>query len=265
MLMNKKIITGFLILTLSCLKLISQNDTLPTILSDRPTQTESPFIVPKGYFQMETGLGYIDRGDKEKDLTRYQLASTLLRYGLFSQFELRISSGLEWVNVKVNDSDIDSSYGGLDPVSAGFKVFVVEEKSWRPQMAVVGNITLRHIGNDYLRPTFSYPLGKIICRHNLTQKLSLGYYVGFTWNGEKADGFFIYSSHLGYSIMPRLWAFAEVYGTFDNGDLPNHRGGAGLTYRIRHNLQADISTGLAFSKNVDRFSVTAGLSWRIPG
>jgi len=262
--MNKKIIAGLFILTFSILKLISQNDTLLYIISDRPTQTESPFLVPKGYFQMETGFGFVDRGDKEKDLTRYQLASTLLRYGLFKQFELRVSGGLEWVNVHVKETNIDSAYGGFDPVSAGFKVFVVEEKGWRPQMAVIGNITLRHIGNEYLRPTFSYPLGKIICKHSLTKKLSLGYYVGFTWNGEKADGFFIYSSHLGYSIIPQLWAFAEVYGTFDNGDLPNHRGRAGLSYRIRHNLQADLSTGLAFSKNVDRFTVTAGLSWRIP-
>lgn len=257
-------VAGLLILTLLSLHLISQNETLTTIISDKPTQTESPFLVPQGYFQMETGFGYVDRDDKEKHLTRLQVASTLFRYGLFRQFELRASGGLEWVDVHDKETEVDSAYGGLDPVTVGFKVFVAEEKGWRPQMAIVGNITLRHIGNEYLRPTFSYPLGKLICRHSLTKKLSLGYHLGFTWNGEKADGFFIYSSHLGYSIVSRLWAFAEVYGTFDNGDQPNHRGGAGLSYRIRHNLKADLSMGLAFNKNVDRYTVTAGLSWRIP-
>jgi len=95
--------------------------------------------------------------------------------------------------------------------------------------------------------------------------------LGFAYNGEDADGFFIYSAVLGYSILPKLSIFVEPYGNFDSNDFPNHYVDGGLAYIIRPNMQFDISGGLSIGDNFNRNSesinkkfVSLGFSWRIP-
>lgn len=259
-----KITLILLISFLSYINLNAQNDSVPFLNSDRPVQSESPFLMHKGFFQIETGAQYVDRTDQEKDLERIRLATTVLRYGVFPNFEVRISSSYEWMKVTMKEAETDSIEDGLGPVSAGFKVHVAKEKGIRPEMSILGNITFRHLGDEVFNPTFSYPTGKLLCSHSITKKLSFNYNIGFGYGGENADGFFIYSGFMGYYITPKLWAFAEIYGNFDNGDAPNNRADAGFSFRIRHNLQVDISGGLALDKDIDRNFASAGLSWRIP-
>ena len=260
----KKFILSLFIFIQTADSLMAQNDSIPYLNSDRPTQSESPYLMRKGFFQIETGAIYVHRDDPEKRLDRMQLGTTLLRYGVFNNFEVRISDSYEWVHVFTKENSADSTESGIGPVNAGFKVLVAKEKGIRPEMSILGSITFRHIGDEAFNPTYSFPTGKLLCTHTLTKKLSLGYNIGFSYSGETADGFFIYSGYLGYYITPKLWTFVEVYGNFDHGDTPNTRGDAGFTYRIRQNLQVDISGGMAFDKDVHRYFGSAGLSWRIP-
>jgi hypothetical protein len=252
------------ILLLNSAVVLSQTDSVPAIISDRPLITESPYLIPEGNFQVETGFIFIDRDDPINHIQRYSLAKTTLKYGVFRNLEVRAFGSYEGVNVYPKETEADSSYNGLGPFSAGFKVFVAEEKGIRPEMAIIGNITFRHIGDENFAPTFSYPSGKLACTHHPGKKLSVGYNIGFGYGGETADGFFIYSGYMGYKINRIIWSFAEAYGSFDNGDLPNHRADAGFTFAIRKNLQADLSAGLGFDKDVDRYFVNCGIAWRIP-
>ena len=77
-------------------------------------------------------------------------------------------------------------------------------------------------------------------------------------------GFFVYSIVLGMSISDRFGAFAELYGTSNNGDIPHTRADAGLTYLIRHNLQLDVSGGTGLDSGIKMYFVSFGLTWRIP-
>jgi len=260
----KKIPIVLSILILNTFCSIAQNDSIPFLNSDRPTQSESPFLLQKGFFQVETGAIYVDRDDKERQLERVRLGTTLLRYGVFQNFEIRLSGSYEMMHVYFKETLQDSTERGLGPVTAGFKVLVAHEKGIRPEMSILGSITFRHIGDEAFSPTYSFPTGKLLCTHTLTKKLSLGYNIGFSYSGETADGFFIYSGYLGYYISAKLLAFVEAYGNFDQGDTPNNRGDTGLTYKIRQNLQVDLSGGMAFDDNVHRYFGSAGLSWRIP-
>lgn len=245
---------------------MAQNDSISPIIPDRPTQAASPYLVPKGSFQVETGVMCTSREDVEDDVELWSIGNTLLRYGVFDNFEIRLASSFENFNVQVKDSEIDSSYTGIGPVSAGFKVFIVEEKGIRPEIAIIGLITFRHLGSKDFSPTYSFPLGLLVVNHNITKKFSFGYNIGFSYSGEDADGFFLYSGVLGYKISNRFWSFAEVYGNFDHGDFPNHKADLGLTYLIRNNLQIDVSGGfgLTNSDDVSRYFMSTGLSWRIP-
>lgn len=258
-----KKITLFIPILLLCISVAGQTDSIPTISTDRPTQSTSPYFVPRGAFQLETGAMYTIRTDNTDERTMLSLGGSNLRFGVFENFEVNVMGSFESITITPKETGSDSTISGMGGVSAGFKTFVCEEKGIRPAIAIVGIIAFRHIGNENFAPTFSYPLGKLAATHTLSKRASLGYNIGFSYSGEEADGYFIYSAYFGYYLTPRLWSFIEVYGNFDNGNFPNHKADAGLTYLINQRLQLDISGGTGFEDEVSRSFVSAGLSWRI--
>ena len=64
-------------------------DSMPAmdpIRADRPDQTESSFLVPKGYFQVEMGFSITDTDPG----FIYAYPAGLWKYGLTDNFELRL-------------------------------------------------------------------------------------------------------------------------------------------------------------------------------
>ena len=94
------------------------------IQCDRPDQTETPFTVPKGRFQMESGLSC----KKDLDHNNYSVPSSLSKFGLTQKLELRLIT--EW-NIE-NYDNIQNS--GLQPIQLGFKINFCDEKKWRPKL-----------------------------------------------------------------------------------------------------------------------------------
>ncbi len=234
------------------------------LITDRPDQTESSVTVPKNALQIESGFMLEMEETNLSKSNNWGLGTTLLRYGVWDNFELRIGSFYQTSNITIKGTDADSSFQGFGPLIAGFKVYVVEEQGIRPEISIMADITMRHVGHEEISPTYSYPTAKILASHTLSPKFSMGYNAGFAYNGENADGFFVYSYVIGYSITEKLGSFAEVYGNFDNGDLPNHKVDGGLTYLVADNFQLDISAGMGFDDVIDKNFVSMGFSWRIP-
>ncbi len=234
------------------------------IVTDRPDVTESSSTVPHKTLQIETAVMYEKTQNAEASIDNWFLGTTLLRFGLWEGFELRAGSFYQLTRGTLKESGADSTEYGVGPLMLGFKVYIVSERGLRPEISILAEMTLRHVGALTYRPTFSYPVAKISASHTLAEDLSLGYNAGFAYNGENADGFFVYSIVLGYSITARLGFFGEAYGTFDHGNLPNHRVDGGFTYLVRNNLQLDISAGTGFDSNIDKHFISTGISWRIP-
>ena len=79
--------------------LCEAQDKAPELITDRPDQTESSSVVPLKSLQIETG--FVLEND-ETDNTRqksFAYNTTLLRYGLFDNMELRL--GLEYLGDRV--------------------------------------------------------------------------------------------------------------------------------------------------------------------
>ena len=263
--MNRKILFLILIVFItSTVHLIAQTDTIPKLITDRPKQIVSPVIVPIGSLQIETGFIYETKSDDEFNIENIIVGPTVLRYGLFESLELRLAGSYQSRNVYIKESSLDSTFAGIGSVAVGFKIFIIKEKGLRPEMAFLADMTLRQIGEERLKPTFSYPVAKIVASHTLSNKFLFGYNLGFAYNGETPDGFFVYSAVLSYNITTKLAAFIEGYGNFDHGNLPNHLIDGGLTYLIRHNFQLDLSAGTGISDNTDKYFINLGFSWRIP-
>jgi hypothetical protein len=244
---------------------LSQNDSIPDLVTDRPDATESSSTLPPGSFQIETGFSFFNIDNEEFETQDFGLGNTLFRYGLFDNFELRLSSFYGNTKVHFKELNSDSTYAGLGALTAGFKVFIHEEEGWIPEFSIIADITLRHIGSEDFRPTYSFPTARLAASHTLTKNLSLGYNFGFAYDGEIADGFFVFSTALGYRITPGIGAFIEIFGDFDHANLPHNMLDGGFTFLVRHNLQLDASAGIALAAESDIYFVSAGLSWRIPG
>lgn len=273
----KKITIIFILVSLFCnSSILAQNDTipekqkkkrdLPSIVTDRPDATESSSTVPMGTLQIESGFIFESERDHDTTYNNWGIGTTLLRYGVWDNFELRLGSYYQISEAKYGLPSVDSiaNDDGLGPIVAGFKVYVINEKGIRPEISILADITLRHVGSPDLTPTFSYPTAKIAVSHTLAEWASLGYNVGFAYDGEKADGFFVYSVVMGFSLAEKWGMFVEGFGHFDHGNYPNHILDGGFTYLLRNNLQLDISGGYGLTSVVNAYYISTGFSWRIP-
>lgn len=236
----------------------------PDLITDRPDQTESSSTVPKNTLQIETGFILENFKNDQYEFNNWGLGTTLLRYGVWDNFELRLGSYYQQSRAKSDYFNTDSTQSGMGPILAGFKVYVVEEKGIRPEIAILADLTLNSVGKLSYRPTYTYSTIKISASHTLSNFFSLGYNVGIASDGEAPNSFFVYTLVVGMSLAERLGGFAEVYGTSPEGSFPNTRIDAGLTYLIRPNLQVDLSGGMGLASDVDLFFVSCGITWRIP-
>jgi len=236
----------------------------PDLITDRPDQTESSTTVPKNTLQIETGIVFENFKNDQMEFENLGLGTTLLRYGVWDNFELRLGSYYQQSKAQSDYFDVDSTQSGMGPILAGFKVYVVEEKGIRPEIAILADLTLNSVGNLSYRPSYTYSTIKVSAAHTLSNFFSLGYNLGIASDGEAPNSFFVYSLVVGMSLAERLGGFAELYGSSPEGGYPNTRIDGGLTYLIRHNLQVDLSGGMGLGSDVDFYFVSCGITWRIP-
>src|SRR6478736_900006 len=96
---------------------------LPSIQTDRPDQTECPFITPVNYLQFENGFVY----EKVSSDSKTIVAPTILtKFGINDHFELRL---ITEYSMEENNSN---KISGINPVLIGFKTRLLEEKGLIP-------------------------------------------------------------------------------------------------------------------------------------
>ena len=92
-----------LLIALTLAPIILAQTSPPDLVTDRPDQTESSITVPFKSLQIETGF----IKEKQGENTNLAYNTTLLRYGLLENLELRL--GLEYLGEKNTASTIDNS------------------------------------------------------------------------------------------------------------------------------------------------------------
>jgi hypothetical protein len=259
----KKIILIFTVVYLVVFSEIqAQNDSIPAFSADRPTYSIAPVVVPKRFFQIETGVLFQKESTDFADVRDMYLGQTLLRYGLFDNFELRFSASYREQKITPKNTDIDSVTNGVNPISVGLKFRIFDGKGVLPELGFEADMTLRHIGKDGFHPTYSYPTARILANNVITRNFSFLYNFGFAYNGESADGFFIWSGALVYTVFNKASLYAEMYGSFDHNNMPTNNVDFGFMYVLGQNMQLDISGGTSFTSTVSY--INGGFTWRIP-
>lgn len=243
--MKNKILLLFLLFSFSI-----HSQTIEPIQADRPDQTETPAIVPKGMFQVETGFTFQKNDAFSKS---FSLPSTLWKYGVNENFELRL----------ITEFLSEEKKTGFTPIYIGFKVKLVDEKGIVPKTSFIGHISLPNASSKEFKTEFFAPEFRFVMQHTLSEKISFSYNLGAEWDGFSAEPTFIYTNAIGYSITEKLGSYIEIFGFIPQKENSNHSIDGGITYLINPNFMLDLSSSIGISKNAPKNYFAFGFSFRI--
>lgn len=228
---------------------------LPEIQTDRPDQTESPFIVPKRHFQIENGFNFEKIGSCE---TIYLYPSILWKYGVSDHFELRLIT--ELTTYEVNELTTT----GINPIEIGFKTSICQENGLLPTISFIGHLAIPFLASKDFQPTYFAPSFRFAMQHTLSERVSLGYNLGAEWDGETGNPAFIYSLATGFSLVGNIGMYIEVYGFAPQEGRADHRADGGFTFLVKPNLLLDVSGGIGLTDNAPDYYGSLGVSVRLP-
>lgn len=217
------------------------------IETDRPDQTECPFIVKKGYFQAEIGFNR----EVEAGAVQYLLPTSLLKIGVHPRIELRYTL-------------LQMPMHGLSTESFGFKAHLFKDKGPIPRTAIIVQYQLNQDRRDQseLNP-LPHAVGETILtfQNNLGGPWGIGYNFGAEYHSDGAiEG--IYRIAPNVNIGKRGYAYAEVFGRFPESQFTDTWIDGGLAYYVSDDVKADVSLGKSL-RSGDAWYVALGISFRM--
>lgn len=246
------------------------------INTDRPTQSISPYTLPKGYFQVESGFDYketkiffidpfnpvspgIPMEGKVQNITYNNL---VLRYGLSRNIELRFTQDVFNARVRADGRTFSELGTEAAPTSFGLKARLFREKGSFPAISASA---------FYATPVFSDISGettqlRLNFAHSAKKRISIAYNLGIDFINNQGIGYerWFYTAMASYSIVRGVSAFGEVYGAFPEFFENTHQGNVGIMYAIKPNFQVDGYCGFPLSDASTDLILGFGFSWRFP-
>lgn len=242
--------TRVLILFLISFAAFSQSE--GRIETDRPDQTECPFIVKKGYLQAELGF---NRSSRE-----YLFPTSLVKYGLSKRLELR------YVSVLAKEPGMETRF---QTEAFGFKWAIfqpsgVQSSGWIPRTSVIVHYNWDHQNRDFSKKNLrGHSIGDVVftMQNDFNERSGIGYNIGTEMH---SNGSFegIYRIAPNVLIGKRGYAYVEVFGRFPASEFADHSYDAGFAYYVNDDLKLDISAGQSFLHPEDQY-IAIGLSFRL--
>ncbi len=252
---------------------------------DRPDQTNSPLVVAPGVYQLETGWAYnFENSSADGELSslgQHAFPQTMLRIGLFEHLELRLEyAGYNWLfeNIRSEGHPDQNSFEqeSGDP-GLGLKYTLMRGHAWWwPDLGIEARTNIVMGPASQIIQTLD-PSIKLLLEHNFTDKLSLGYNLGFGSESELNDQgllsknsqgqalrnySFLYTASVSLTLFDNLDSFVEVYGEVPlNGGEGDHALDAGVFYMLTPDLKLDAAFGMSVARLGNGF-VGLGASYR---
>lgn len=241
----------FLLLSLVSTQLFSQEK----IITDRPDQTESSSTISKRSLQIE--MGAISLTAKNNQLYHFAGPSTLLRYGITKDIEIRIFNQFESNKLEFAGGNIKTS--GLSDLELGLKIQLFKTAAVNVEIAFLSHAIIPTAKEELSNGKFG-TINKLSISHNLTNFMSLGYNIGYDYIAQTSA--LTYSVAIGFSFTDNFGGYIETFGAYAEQGLFEDSFDLGLTYLLRNNFQLDISYGLGINNDMQYYS--GGFSWNIP-
>jgi hypothetical protein len=231
------------------------------INTDRPTQTYSSFVVPKGVFQIESGFGYSQNKlfgvNSSFAIESIALNSLQLRYGISRNIELRLFQNISFDRVGPRGDKVTSDLL-FAPTSIGAKIRIVDEKGFRPQisfLAEFGGEVFSDLGNENIK-VFRFNFSNTI-----SSKFSIAYSLGMNFGDEFRNSLTSITLLGSYVVSPKVSVFGEYYSILNPDFFNTHNYDFGATYLVNNNLQLDIYVGSYFKKQITNADLIFGFGF----
>lgn len=245
----------FLTVAALILGLISQAQLTEKIEADRPDQTETPFVVPRNYFQAEFGF---NRESYRTGVIQFLHPTSLLKYGLNNKIELRLEATyLRREEMLIPQPKITTV---LEPVEIGTKIALAEEKGWRPKTSVLVHVGMPFIADKQYHTDPVNFSAIITLQNTLSETIAIGYNLGVEGGNETS---FIYTLSPGFSLSEKWYGYIEVFGSVSK-NLSEQNIDMGLAYSTSKNTKVDLSAGFGLGNAPLKHYVAFGFSFRIP-
>ncbi len=256
-----KHITITLFMTQVFLPIFAQQER-PELITDRPDATEAPSVVVRGALQIESGALFTSFEDDVLQTNTTTYNTTLLRFGLLENLELRLGWNFVEQRNKLSTAQEEFIQSGLSPLLLGMKVNITQEKGWLPTIGLIGHLFLPFTASDDFKPQNTSVDFRFAFDHTLSDSSSIAYNLGAQWEADTPGAAYIYTLAYGYSLTDSFGLYAELYGDMPENNSANHYWDAGLTYLVLPNLQLDATVGTSITEGQDVL-VSAGFSYRI--
>lgn len=266
--LSNKIFLLIITCSISSLTTFAQKDSLDlnyseTLITDRPDQTESPNVVPIGFIQVETGASYEAFKDNNIKTEDFTYNTTLVRFGLLNNLEVRLGWDFLEGKTKVNGNTLNNVSSGFNPLLLGVKTGIAKENGAFPEIGLLGHIYLPFTASTDYKPDTTGVDFRFAFAHTLSENSSLSYNLGGAWGNDSPEASFVYTIAYGLSVTDKFGAYAELYGNLPENNKANHLWDAGFTYLISNNVQLDATVGTSITEGQDLL-LSAGVSFRIP-
>ena len=148
-----------------------------TIETDRPDQTESSATVPRGAFQIETGIQiehYDEFNQTRKDVSH---PTTLFRLGLWDWLELRAVHEYNSRNTKFINSNSEFKSTGMGDIEVGAKIQLLDKENVNTQIAFMSHVALPTGSINFAGEEYA-TINRFLISHNFGS-IDLAYNLGF--------------------------------------------------------------------------------------
>lgn len=236
--MYTKIYTTFLF----CL-LLTTVTAQEKIETDRPDQTESPYLTPKNWIQLEAGF---NRQQNEKHNFEYFSPTLLSKWGINKIVELRLITTIVTNQTTISNNKFTET--GLAPLEIGGKIFICEEKKGFPKTSLIFHFAIPKLASKNFKVNKIAPNFRFVMQSTLTNKIGLGYNIGAKWDGFGNTPSYIYTFAPGFNLSDKWYGYIEAFGSFAKSESPQHSIDGGLAYFVNNNFKLDVSGGFGISK-----------------
>lgn len=226
--------------------------------TDRPDQTESPFITRLHYIQAEIGFNL----EKDNGLTSIVHPTVLWKYGVAKRFEFRLITEFRSTETFLLIPQGNEIETGLLPLKVGGKMSLWEENGLLPKTALIGHVAFPKLAGKFYQANKIAPEFRLTMQHTISKTIGLGYNFGPEWDGFTNEPAWIYTIAPGFNLGKNGYMYVELFGEFKQNEAPVHNLDGGFAYYLSDNTKLDISSGFNL-KDSKQYYIALGFSFRI--
>jgi hypothetical protein len=224
--------------------------------TDRPDQTEETHLVAKRQLQVETGFLYNSFDTGHSAL----ISRTMIRYGISNKWEvgLLVEQGRER-NRYIKET-VQSTY----PLAVRMKAAMLENHTWLPDITLIAYLQLPYTSlhteqgwrrSSSLMAAFLHEAGTV---------WKIEYNAGFQQEAFGPDIAWQVNGSVHYKLKTKAELFAGYFSQFQSHENPFHNIDAGITYKIKENMQIDLAGGSSILYDEPNRFLTVGFSIAVP-